>query len=46
MLFELPMSQISPPFGDVTLIEDVWIVKFASETSVTMPFVTLVITTV
>ena len=49
MVCVVPRAQLSPPFGEVTMIGDAGgavIVKFASLVSVTAPFVVLVITIV
>ena len=43
---EVPMSQISSSFGDVTVIVGVKMLKLTSDRSVTVPVVVLVITTV
>ena len=46
MFCVVPAVQISAPFGDETVIADVCRVKFALDTSVIEPLLTLVITTV
>ena len=46
MVCAVPACQLSPPFGEVTVITGLKIEKLASDTSLTVPVAVLVITTV